>query len=226
LIPGICSIEVNEHNKRAWVRFHKEGNRDALTGTSFKHMVSFYGLKGMLFKGMDVLEIGIGLGLCAKGFYEMGCNVYASDICKEAFNRIEKYIKGSFLCGEMEKLPSDFFDLAISHLVTQHMSEVGILRQFPEVIRSLKTDGVFCVQFAFSDIPNENNKKETIVGTPGDNKVSMLGGRMVRTPDYARQLIDRCGGKVIYTSDMTRFPKYKSGWYYMRVVKSGEGSHE
>lgn len=226
MIPDICSIGVNEHNKRTWGRFHEEGNRGALTGTSFKHTVSFFGLKGYLFRGMNVLEIGVGLGFCVKGFYEMGCNVYASDICKEAFRRIEKYIKGSFLYGEVEKLPDDFFDLAVSHLVTQHMSEAGLLKQFPEVIRSLKPNGVFCVQFAYSDILGENNIKETIVGTPGDNKVSMLGGRMVRTPDYARQLIDRCDGKVVYTSDMTRFPKFKSGWYYMRIVKLGEGNHE
>jgi len=49
---------------------------------------------------------------------------------------------------------------------------------------------------------------------------TMLAGRMVRTPEYATDLIGRCGGKVVYVSDMTKFPQYRSGWYYMKVVKA------
>jgi len=210
---------MTDFNTVTWQGHHESGHVPALTGTSFEHVVRYYDLDGILFKGMSVLEIGVGLGLCTKGFYERGCKVFALDICEEAFHRIGDYIVGGYLHASIEQLPEAFVDLAISHLVTQHMSESDILRQFPAVIKSLKPSGVFRVQFAGSDIAEENNVKETIVGKPADNKVSMLGGRMVRTPEYAEALVNRCGGKVIRTSGTRCFPKYKSYWYWMEVIK-------
>lgn len=208
-----------DFNTDTWKGYHKSGHAPALTGTSFEHMARYYELDGILFKGMNVLEVGVGLGLCAKGFYERGCKVFALDICEEAFHRIRDYIVGSYLHEKVEELPEAFVDLAVSHLVTQHMSESDILRQFPAVIKSLKPSGIFRVQFAGSDIAEENNIKETIVGMPADNKVSMLGGRMVRTPEYAEAIVNSCGGKVTRKSDTRHFPQYKSYWYWMEVVK-------
>ena len=209
-----------DYIKNTWANFHRNGDVGPLTGTSFEHTVKPYGLDLLSLKGLNVLEIGVGFGLSIKGFWDKGCNVYALDICEEAFSCVSSHIKGGFLHEEAEKLPEGFFDLAICHLVTQHMSETDILKQFPYVIRSLKPNGFLCVQFAYSDIPEENNQKQTVVGTPGDNQVSMLGGRMVRTPEYAAELIERCGGKVVYVSGMTKFPQFKSGWYYMKIVKA------
>lgn len=202
-----------------WRGFHKSGYVPALTGTGFDHMVKYYELEGVLHKGTAVLEIGVGLGLCVKGFHERGCRVSALDICDEAFKGIRGFIDGAYLDEHVEDLPESAFDLAISHLVTQHMSETGLLGQFPAVIRSIKPTGRFFVQFAGSDIPEENNIAETIVGTPADNRVSMLGGRMVRTHDYAERLVNRCGGKVNRVAGMRRFPQYKSYWYWMEVTK-------
>lgn len=208
-----------DFNTDTWHGYHEASYVPALTGTSFEHIVRYYELDSILFKGMSVLEIGVGLGFCAKGFYKWGCKVFALDICEEAFRRITNYIIAGYLHEKIEELPEAFVDLAVSHLVTQHMSESDILRQFPAVIRSLKHGGIFRVQFAGSDIAEENNIKETIVGMPADNKVSMLGGRMVRTPEYTEALVNRCGGKVTRISGTRRFPKYKSYWYWMEIVK-------
>jgi len=208
-----------DFNTETWRGYHEAEYLPGLTGTSFKHMVQYYELEAILFKGMNVLEIGVGLGRCAQGFYEYGCNMFALDICEEAFHKIRNYIVASYLHKNVEKLPEGFVDLAVSHLVTQHMSESDILNQFPAVIRSLKSSGSFRVQFAGSTIAEENNIKETIVGMPADNKVSMLGGRMVRTSNYAVELVKKCGGKVIHTSSLRHFPKYKSYWYWLEVIK-------
>lgn len=210
---------MTDFNTNTWRGYHETGYVPALTGTSFKHMVQYYELENILFKGMNVLEIGVGLGLCVQGFHSRGCNVFALDICEEAFHKIKNYIVDSYLHKNVEQLPEDFVDLAVSHLVSQHMSESDILKQFPAVIRSLRPSGTFRVQFAGSTIQEENNIKETIVGLPADNKVSMLGGRMVRTSEYAIELVNKCGGTVTRTSSLKHFPKYQSYWYWLEVIK-------
>ena len=208
-----------DFNTNTWRGYHEIGYTPALTGTAFAHMLKYYELEHILFKDMNVLEIGVGLGLCVQGFHERGCNVFALDICQQAFHKIKEHIVGSYLHDNVEGLPHSFFDLIVSHLVTQHMSESDILKQFPAVIRSLKSSGSLRVQFAGSTIQEENNIKETIVGMPEDNKVSMLGGRMVRTSDYAIKLINKCGGTVTRISKLKHFPKYQSYWYWLEVIK-------
>lgn len=208
-----------DFNTETWRGYHETGYVPALTGTAFVHMLKYYELENILFKDMNVLEIGVGLGLCIQGFHSRGCNVFALDICEEAFHKIRDYIAGSYLHTNVENLPEGFVDLAVSHLVTQHMSESDILKQFPAVIKSLKSSGSFRVQFAGSTIPEENNIKKTIVGMPADNKVSMLGGRMARTSDYATELVKKCGGTVTRTSTLKHFPKYQSYWYWLEVIK-------
>jgi len=210
------SITSNK-NIAHWAKWHKQGAPGPLGGVSFASMKRYYGIEETVLPGKRVLEIGIGFGYCVRGFYNAGCRVWAMDICKEAFNCVDDIIEESYLHENADKLPENFFDLIMCHVVTQHMSESDILYQFPHVIRSIKSDGVFMVQFADSDIAEENNISETVLGEPADNKVTMLGGRMVRTPDYAKQLIEQCGGEVIYTSGRKTFPQYKSGWYFLKV---------
>jgi len=208
---------TSNRNVAHWARWHKQRAHGPLGGATFKSMKNYYGIGENLHKDMCVLEIGVGFGYCVRGFNEAGCRVWAMDICKEAFYSVADVIEGSYLHEKADTLPDNFFDLIVCHVVTQHMSESDILFQFPHVIRSLKDDGVFMVQFADSDIAEENNISETIFGEPADNKVTMLGGRMVRTPDYAKQLIEQCGGEVIHTSGRKTFPQYKSGWYFLKV---------
>jgi len=211
-----------------WRGIHLERHVPLLAGTPFEEVVRYFELNGLLFAGMNVLEIGVGLGFGVRGFRALGCNVYALDICEQAFIGIEDYLIAKYVHERINELPIGFVDLAISLLVTQHMSETDILHQFPAVIKSLNPQGRFRVQFAGSDIAEENNNPDTIVGTSEDNignlsgtgqtKVSMLGGRMVRTPEYAEALINKCGGKVVRLSGMQHWPHYKGYWYWLEVV--------
>lgn len=209
--------------KKHWERFHTERDGGALTGSTFKDINDFFNLSSYIKKDAVVLNIGVGLGYATKYYSEAGCRVYALDISETALESVDQWTEEGFLHKNCDSLPTSMFDVAISHLVTQHMSEEDILFQFPNVIRSLKDTGILFVQFAGSDIMRENNISDTIVGNLDDGEngvVSMLGGRMVRTPDYAASLINRCGGKVIYTSQLRRFPVYKSYWYYLKVSKA------
>lgn len=209
--------------KKCWAAYHNTQDQGALTGTGFDYILEYYELRDFLKTGMNVLEIGVGFGLGAKGFRDDGCAVSVMDICEEAFPPVRDIACATYLHENAHELPTGHFDLAISHLVTQHMAEEDILWQFPHVIRSLAPGGRFLVQFAGSDTKRENNVKETIVGHANDGlagKVSMLGGRMVRTEDYATDLIGECGGRVARVGGIIHYPKYKSYWYWLDVRKN------
>ena len=203
--------------KDHWAHFHNTKRAGALSGTAFKRVVELFSLD--VRPGMDVLNIGVGLGHCTRGFVAAGCNMYVMDICEEAVNKVANVTSGSFLHEKSSELPDSKFDLIYSFLVTQHMSEDDILLQFPNVIRSLKPGGKFYVQFAGSDRPGENNNPNHIVGKLGDKGVSILGGRMVRSQDYAIALVERCGGKVVKAESLKKFPQRESYWYYLVVQK-------
>jgi len=219
---------MNTNISKVWSGFHSTRYVPLLAGTTFGEMSQYFELNGLLSAGMNVLEIGVGLGFGVKGFHALGCNVYALDICEQAFVGIENYLVARYIHERIDELPAGFVDLATSLLVTQHMSETDIMHQFPAVIRSLKPHGIFRVQFAGSDIDEENNVTETIIGEPRDNianlsgteptRVSILGGRMVRTPSYAETLINKCGGKVTRLSGMRHWAHYQGYWYWLEVV--------
>lgn len=211
---------MSKSAKEHWSDHHVEGHQGALTGTPLWRLLSFFPIEDKLKPGVNVLNVGVGLGHCTRSIAAMGCNIYVMDICQEAVDKVSDVTSGSFLHESSSELPDNKFDVAYSFLVTQHMSEDDILSQFPNVIRSLKDGARFYVQFAGSDRPGENNNPGHIVGTPGDGKVSMLGGRMVRTMDYAKELVEKCGGTVVESAHLKRFPMYQSYWYYLAIEKA------
>jgi ubiquinone/menaquinone biosynthesis C-methylase UbiE len=199
--------------KSYWSNFHKEQNADALTGTSYAEIVRYHELTDKIYPGVTVLNIGVGKGYCTKGFYDNGCRVSVLDICEEALQTVRPYIERGYLQDNIDQLPANYFDIVISNLVAQHMADIDLRKQLTYVIRSLKDTGFFSIQLAGSLILEENNNPNYIVGDGISGEVSMLGGRMVRTPEYFAEMVKQCGGICTYTSEKIVCVEYQSYWY-------------
>jgi SAM-dependent methyltransferase len=204
--------------EKNWQRYHEEQKETALTGSHLANYSKYLGIPEHKFrKGLRVLEIGVGRGHATHEMARRGCVVSALDICERALQTVLDCTERGYLHRLAGALPSDSFDLAISHLVTQHMSEADIIWQFPHVFRSLTEHGRFVIQWAGSHVPGENNLPESIVGEEGtphvQNTPSMMGGRMVRDPDYAALLVKACGGVMLDTRCRNEWPEYQSYWY-------------
>lgn len=201
-------MNIDEH----WETFHKQNRAGALTGTSLERLNKHFKFSHLLKNDINLLNIGVGLGFCTKAYSDIGCNVYALDICQNALDRVLPYTKGCFLHKNADSLPSDFFDVAVSYLVTQHMSDEDILWQLPHVIRSLKDTGRLYIQFSCNKEPRFNNIKDKVVGDLNTRRpvVSMLNGTMCRTREYAEDLVNDSGGEVVDFGELTHFPPQAS----------------
>jgi SAM-dependent methyltransferase len=207
-----------------WQKYHQEQKVTALTGSHVKDYCMFHGLdKSDFAPGVNVLEVGVGLGHASKEMTELRCKLFAMDICERALETVKPVTIGTFLHSEADHLPSNYFDLIIHHLVTQHMSDTDLKWQLPNLIRSLTSTGELHIQWAGSDVSGENDIEESIVGVEGEpdkqNTPSMMGGRMVRSVEHATELIEQAGGKVICITDTRKWPEFSSSWFSMKVMK-------
>lgn len=109
--------------EKYWAQMHSISSVRYLSGSSGRCTWDECGVTPFIKKGKNILNIGVGLGYCTRDLYDTGANVYVLDICEEAINRVEKFIIKGYLEKDIESIPDNFFDLAISHLVTQHMSD-------------------------------------------------------------------------------------------------------
>ena len=217
-----------EAMEKFWAEMHAKGDGPALTGSSLANMCDVLGLPLRRFTpGLRLLEIGIGMGKATREMAARGVEVSAMDICNEALRKVSTVARGLHLHRDANELVSDTFDVATSLLVTQHMSETDVLWQFPHVLRSLKPEGRFIVQWAGSRIEGENDLPDTILGQYGPvdaiTPVGMISGRMVRTEEHATALIERCGGTVLEVRGRREFPEFKSCWFVTECMRAPRG---
>ena len=164
-----------------------------------------------ILKRTKVLEIGVGQGSDIRKINEAGSNVYALDISQQAIDKVKDIIKGSWLAENIDTLPSNFFDVVISHLVTQHMSNEDFKKQLKAVLRSLNSKGVFALQFAdrIDGIPDKEYNESVYFQKTGS---------VCRNFKMMERLIDEAGGKIIWSDGPINFPKNNSRWFYLNIV--------
>src|SRR5271157_2469315 len=98
--------------------------------------------------GKYVLEIGVGNGSDVRELHAKGLKVHVLDITPTALQKVENITEGQWIASRIEFLPEAKFDIAISHLVTQHLGNEALARQIKFVLRSLRPHAVFAMQFA------------------------------------------------------------------------------
>lgn len=205
--------------KDFWVNAHKNSARGPLTGTQLGELLNYFRLNKKIKKDMHVLNIGVGLGHCTRGLANR-CKVSALDICQGAVDKVSSATVAGYIHENLDQLPQDSFDMAISLLVTAHMPEADLVQQLTHVIRALKPDGKFYCQFSAEDNEAENNIPLRTVSFQKDPSVPASVQKNNRTMEYAKLLVDMCGGKVTFTSAKRNFPQHKAYWYYLVIQKA------
>ena len=193
-------------NKVFWTEQHIKNDRENLTGSVGAQIWDSHNINHLIIPNNKVLNIGTGFGYCTRALKEKGMDVYVLDITENAVERVQDVISGSWLEENITELPSDFFDLAISHLVTQHIDDGSLGIQIKNIIRSLNKNGLFSMQFA-SPLGYEEIKE----------KVYLPGGecRWISSMD---KIIRENGGEAILFKLIDRYPPYCI-WFVVHMVK-------
>lgn len=195
--------------KEFWEARHKEDNIASLSGHPASAIINGLYLKGIITPGSRLLEIGVGLGICTRELVDMGFKVTVLDISEEAIKRVRAMVRRAYLESEIETLPDNYYDIAISYCVVQHMNNQSLTRQLKNVIRSLTPDGIYAMQYAIPFHKAEYN----------ESAMAMEGGSVCRPPEIMYELVDHAGGKIVYHRIWGMFPQYQSGWAIAHIMR-------
>lgn len=186
-----------------------------ITGSKQKAIWDFLDIQNKLEQEqLKVLNIGVGTGRDTKELFERNIDVSVLDISPLALKRVESYTTKRYLSEKIKELPNDCFDIAVSHLVTQHLSDGDLIIQMKHVLGSLKTDGLFVIQFAWSKDVNDKSL------------ISQKEGECSRDVEHMTTLIHKTGGIVIkqvpfvvYKDIVWAGKKRDVYWYGLHVQK-------
>lgn len=170
-----------------WDRAHKNDSLLWLSGYSGPSIWERLEVDSLLRPGAVVLNIGVGLGYCTHALSGRGCTIYALDISDIALNRVRS-IATPWLADNAANLPSNTFDVAISHLVVQHMLDDALLPQMTAVINSLKPNGIFALQFAKYTAKQSQNTRFT--------SMDAKGGSVLRSVEEMESMAIKAGGEI------------------------------
>jgi len=171
--------------KNFWEENHESANIRFLSDYSLSDVWKFLDISDKISPNISVLNVGIGTGRETKELHSIGATVYALDISKKAVDNCTDYISCGFT--NSNDLPTNKFDIAVSHLVCQHTTDFDLISQIKDVVKSLKKDGIFVIQYA-SPIDNE-----VYVETLQAQKL----GTVRRTKEHMERVIGISGGKII-----------------------------
>lgn len=195
--------------KDFWEQKHRENNISSLSGHPVSAILNGLYIKDIIISESRILEIGVGLGYCTRGLVDMGLKVSVLDISEEAVKRVRAFVRRAYLESELETLLDNYYNMAISYCVVQHMNNAGLERQLKNVIRSLKPDGIYAMQYA---IPFHDVKYN-------ESEIAMEAGSVCRPPEMIYDLVDKAGGKITYHRIWGMFPQYQSGWVIAHIGK-------
>ena len=185
--------EKNTDVGKFWDVCHNKDVVVSLSGCGYDETIDFLKVRDRIVPGHNVLEVGVGLGYVTKGLYENKLSVSALDISDVALKRVKNYCESTYLVDDVEKLPSDYFDIIICNNVVQHVRTDLLIKELNNLIRSLKLGGVFSVEFV-SSIGLEDNGQ-----APSYDEI--VGGGLCRTPKFLAGLIETAGGKCTLVFD-------------------------
>lgn len=126
-----------------WDTKHRTDDRLWLTGTTLDEYRAFYELPPP--GGLAVTEIGVGLGVATRQLAQAGAVVTAVDVSPVALACVASWATRALLTLDLPAAPPA--DLALCHLVLQHVPEGEMARIFREL--PLKPGGTFAFQFAY-----------------------------------------------------------------------------
>lgn len=206
--------------KEFWETAHQGNNELWLTGSYLHQVWEPMKILNRLTPEIKVLNIGVGLGRDTRELHDRKAIVDVLDISEAALERVKSITRNRFLSSNLSGLPINEYDIAVSHLVTQHMNDEDLIEQITYVIRSLKPDGIFGMQFAFIDDTPEANEQlnktyNNVINIPRENK-----GHMFRTLSKMKDIVESfCAGKIVWNSDVITYAHTPIKWYYIQIMK-------
>ena len=200
---------------QCWWDCHHEGKGDYeqwLTGSAGPEVWRNLNIDKLIKPNKVVLKIGVGLGYCTRELARRKCVVHALDISPVALRRVEPFTAKTWLPSSLPDIPENLFDLAISHLVTQHMADKDLVEQISGVLKSLKPSGIFAMQFAFA-----YNRSQNDLTSPSAELIKT--GGVGRSLGGMARLVDQAGGLIVWASRFSMFPDQGAGWYAIHIVR-------
>ena len=196
--------------KNFWDQQHKDNNIQFLTGSSGEGIWQDLAVRDRVRPGANVLNIGVGLGYCTKALVDQGCQVHAMDISSVALSKVKNIVDRVWEPTQYAEMPTDFFDLALSYLVTQHMSPDDLIEQLRYVVTSLAPHGIFAMQFA------SRLAKQDIQVTENNIKY----GGICYTAAQLTTIVESVGGKILWLKHASVYPQHGSEWYFVHISRA------
>jgi SAM-dependent methyltransferase len=201
-----------------WEQAHERNDEGWLTGSPGLDEWTNLDVVPRVLPGVRVLNIGVGLGRGTLDLAAQGCRVTAVDISSKALDRVRSRVAAVCPADNLQALPSASFDLALSHLVAQHMSDADLQTQFTHVMRSLADTGLFAVEFITYWEQSEPSMR--------DNLEWRKRGGVGRTLGHMCDLSERAGGRVIRAWILKSFHVDRLTMYIAHIVpRRAIGSH-
>lgn len=191
--------------RAAWNRFYE---RQEVESTSPAALLELHGVKRHLSTRAHFLDVGVGVGDMARYVSAYGATVDCLDVADRALEHVNGFIRAFYLDSEIEKLPRADYDLALAHLVAQHMTDEMLERNLRHVYRALKPSGVYSLQFAGDSEPSIPPSPEAT-------------GHVTRTVAEATALCERSctGAEVRLLREPEHWPNVTTWYFYLHVVK-------
>ncbi|MFN8005743.1 MAG: tetratricopeptide repeat protein [Terriglobia bacterium] len=208
--------EASTAIKSWWDHHHEADTVLWLTGSHGRQVWEPLKVLNRVRPGNLVLNIGVGLGYCTRDLVMQGAQVHVLDISEVALNRVRGIVKKCWLASQLNDLPAGTYDLAISHLVTQHMRNQDLTRQMMAVVQSLKENGVFAMQFAF---PTNSPASDYRID---ESEASIRGGLVFRPFLAMEKIVKAAGGKIVWAKKLGIYEP--CGWYGVHIIKDEEAS--
>lgn len=196
-----------------WKFKHEINDVPALSGCFFDETIDFLNLNAYIVPGTKVLEVGVGLGYVTKGLFEFGAKVSALDITDVALERVRDYCENVYHVKNISDLPSNYFDVIICNNVVQHVPTEDLVKELDELMRCLKINGVFAVEFVSNDEIEDMGINPTIS--------EIQNGGLCRTPEYLENMFKKLGGFCCLEFDKKVDIDIVKGHHVFHVRKEG-----
>lgn len=206
---------MDKNVKDFWEKAHADSAQEWLSGTRLNELRINLQLDGILKENIKVLNIGVGLGTCTKELVDMGCIIDVLDISDIAIEKVKNITRKQFLATYEYGLPKNYYDLAISYLVVQHMNDKNLNKQMKYVIRSLKEDGVFALQFAF--IEDKEIMKRDYERIQGE--IAETTGGVIRPLEDIQKFAEENGGYLSWISDVCHSEHTIAKWQFVHIKR-------
>lgn len=194
-------MEISKERLKVWDTAHRVQDKGFLSGCEYQETLDYLHLSDILKEGDKVLEIGVGMGFTTKEFKERGFDISGFDIVQIALDNVKDYCK-TYNFDQIDKLPSDYFDVIVCNNVVQHVPTPLLKFEMTHFIRSLKKGGVMsiksCSADGYEDTGNDPNFGiKTVHFIKCDNSI----GCFCRSVNYFTKVVNICGGTTEVVSD-------------------------